>query len=326
MKTYIRLILGLFMVLIVAGCQGCRGGAQQERGVGANKDSIVQQLDVDDMAADSMVQIRRMMPLVEAQKQKLLAQVVLADTLADSSKLVSIRIVVPQKYLCIFDVYFKEYVENYILICDSVAHLTDGMYVGYNRMGKVSYEEGQEYMIAKCTFLPKNEFSIRAEYRLSQGNCNKPEAYEYMMWCTMRYHVNDTGKIRLLQMQKGTQGKADQYRRFDAFWMQRIEEVKRVPISDEALFDKWYAATKESDGYVSEMFSDDVARLYLRNPRAFLQWAYLHPHAETMFSFLAFSNYIDPKTRVEADINRIKDAKVQSALQKIILPYYERMG
>ena len=71
MKTYIRLILGLFMVLIVAGCQGCRGGAQQERGVGANKDSIVQQLDVDDMAADSMVQIRRMMPLVEAQKQKL---------------------------------------------------------------------------------------------------------------------------------------------------------------------------------------------------------------------------------------------------------------
>lgn len=325
MKTYIRLVLGLSGALIGAGCQGCRGGAQQERRGEAAKDSIVQQLNVDGATPDSMAQIRRMMPLVEARKQKLLAQVVLADTLADSSELVSMRIVAPQKYLCMFDVYFKEYVENYILTCDSAEHLIDGMYVGYNRMGKVNYEEGQEYMLAKCIFLPKNEFSIRAEYRIYRGNRNEPEAYKYMMWRTMRYHVNDTGKIRLLQMQNGTYGKADQYERFEALWMQRIEEVKRIPISDEALFDKWYAAIKGSDGYVSEVFSDEVAKLYLRNPRAFLLWAYLHPHAENMFSFLAFSNYIAPKARVEADINRIKEAKVRSALQKIILPYYEEM-
>lgn len=325
MKTYMRLILGLSVALIAAGCQGCRGGAQQERRGEAVKDSIVRQRNVDDTAADSLAQIKRMMLLVEAQKQKLLAQVLLADTLADSSRLVSMRIVALQKYLCMFDVYFKGYTDIYIIVCDSVAHLTDGMYVGYNLTGEDQYMEDMERMLTECTLLPKSGFMVRSEYRINGDTRKNREAYKYMMWRTMRYHVNDTGKIRLLQMQNGTPGKADQYEHFDALWMQRIEEVKRIPISDKALFDKWYAAIKGSDGCVSEVFSGEVAKLYLRNPRAFLLWAYLHPHAETMFSFLAFSNYIASKAWVETDINRIKEAKVRSALQKIILPYFEEM-
>jgi len=314
-------------IVLLAGLLTVACGQQKEKKATKNElfaDSMaaVQENGMADMPADSLARLARIKPIIEQQKHQLLAQVMLADTLPNGIEFVSMRALRGGNYLCEFHAAFHRYTDMYLLTCDSVGNLLDGMYVGERQTTESELLPGLERATVRCTFLPQDEFVVHAEFGIVAENPTKSNSYTYLARTTIRYGVNEKGIIRLLNTRHNEPKAPDKWTADDAHWVQKIEEIKRIPLSDATLMDEWHAAGKHSDGWVSETLSDEVACLYRRDPARFLQWMYRHPHDKTFIMFLSFSNYIVPKARIMGDINGLKDAQMRKTLSQLIEKEY----
>lgn len=101
----------------------------------------------------------------------------------------------------------------------------------------------------------------------------------------------------------------------------KMDKLKRLPLSDTTALDQWNAFAPECDGVVAEAFTDNVAALYMRDPLQFLNWIYAHSNSDNnrdLATYLFYAVRMDnfDKSRIAQDIERLDNTQAKDWLRK----------